>query len=182
MEIIDTRIPAVKVIQPKVFGDDRGYFLETYRESVLADAGIHDTFVQDNISKSFFGAVRGLHYQLEQPQAKLVQCIAGEILDVAVDLRKSSKTYGLFVATKLSAKNHKQMYVPVGFAHGFSVLSDEAIVYYKCSDYYHKESERGVRWDDPTIRVNWGVNKPILSDKDRIQPLFTSLTDNDIFP
>ena len=147
----------------------------------MSNAGISDTFVQDNISKSFFGTVRGLHYQLEQPQAKLVQCISGKILDVAVDMRKGSKTFGQYVATQLSSENHKQMYIPVGFAHGFSVLSEEAIVYYKCSNYYHKESERGVRWDDQDIRINWGVDRPIISDKDKVQPLLTSIKDKDLF-
>ena len=181
MIIKETRIADVKVIEPKVFGDNRGYFLESYRYAVMSNAGISDTFVQDNISKSFFGTVRGLHYQLEQPQAKLVQCISGKILDVAVDMRKGSKTFGQYVATQLSSENHKQMYIPVGFAHGFSVLSEEAIVYYKCSNYYHKESERGVRWDDQDIRINWGVDRPIISDKDKVQPLLTSIKDKDLF-
>ncbi|MCR9131789.1 MAG: dTDP-4-dehydrorhamnose 3,5-epimerase [bacterium] len=181
MKVINTRIPEVKVIEPRVFEDERGYFLESYRESLLEESGITESFIQDNISKSFKGTVRGLHYQLEQPQAKLVQCIVGTILDVAVDVRYGSKTFGQYVATQLSAENHKQMYVPVGFAHGFSVLSDEAVVYYKCSDYYHQPSERGVRWDDPDIRINWGVDKPVLSDKDRIQPLLKSIAKNELF-
>jgi len=181
MIIKSTRITDVKVIEPNVFNDNRGYFLESFRNSKMAEAGIIDNFIQDNISKSFIGTVRGLHYQLEQPQAKLVQCIVGRILDVAVDIRNGSKTFGQYVATQLSADNHKQMYIPVGFAHGFSVLSDEAVVYYKCSDYYHKESERGVRWDDPDIRINWGVERPIISDKDKIQPLLTSIKDKDLF-
>lgn len=181
MKISNTRIPDVKVIEPSVFGDQRGYFLESFRTSVMAEAGILDNFIQDNISKSSKNTVRGLHYQLEQPQAKLVQCIVGKILDVAVDVRRGSKTFGQYVATQLSSDNHKQMYIPAGFAHGFSVLSDEAIVYYKCSDYYHKESERGVRWDDPEIRINWGVDRPILSDKDKIQPLISSIQDKDLF-
>ena len=181
MKIIETRVPEVKIIEPRVFEDDRGYFLESFRTEVLVEHGITETFVQDNISKSYQGTVRGLHYQLERPQAKLVQCIVGTILDVAVDLRPSSKTFGLYVSCKLSAENHKQLYVPVGFAHGFSVLSEEAVVHYKCTEYYHKESERGVRWDDPDIRINWGVDKPLLSDKDRKQPLFSALTQNDLF-
>ncbi len=181
MKVTSARIPEVKIIEPKVYEDDRGYFLESFREEVLKEHGILDSFVQDNISKSFKGTVRGLHYQLEKPQAKLVQCIKGEILDVAVDVRKSSKTFGNYVAVKLSEKNHRQVYIPEGFAHGFSVLSDNAIVHYKCTAYYDKDSERGIRWDDPLIRINWDVSKPILSDKDRRQPLFSSLTEDDIF-
>ena len=182
MKITSTRIPDVKIIEPNVFEDDRGYFKECFRESVLDNNGIVGSFVQDNISKSYKGTVRGLHYQKEKPQAKLVQCISGTILDVAVDLRKSSKSFGHYVAVKLSNKNHNLLYIPEGFAHGFSVLSDEAVVHYKCSDYYDKDSERGIRWDDPLIRINWDVARPILSDKDRKQPLFSSLKEDDIFP
>ncbi|MBO6524742.1 MAG: dTDP-4-dehydrorhamnose 3,5-epimerase [Balneolaceae bacterium] len=182
MNITEARIPGIKIIDPKVFEDDRGFFLEAFREDILRKSGIRASFVQDNISKSYRDTIRGLHYQKEKPQAKLVQCIKGAILDVAVDIRKSSKTFGNYVGVKLSADNHLQLYIPEGFAHGFSVLSDEAIVHYKCSDYYDKESERGIRWDDPLIRINWDVSKPILSDKDRKQPLFSSLKDGDIFP
>lgn len=181
MKLSSTRIPEVKVIEPSVFGDDRGYFLESFRATILAESGISENFVQDNLSKSVKNTVRGLHYQLEIPQAKLVQCVVGKILDVAVDMRQGSKTFGQYVATQLSAENHKQMYIPVGFAHGFSVLSDEAVVYYKCSKYYDKNSERGVRWDDPDIRINWGVERPILSEKDKIQPLLSSIKDKDLF-
>ncbi len=181
MKITSARIPEIKIIEPGVYEDDRGYFLESFREDILKEHGITGPFVQDNISKSFKGTVRGLHYQLEKPQGKLVQCIKGEILDVAVDVRKSSKTFGNYVAVKLSEKNHRQAYIPVGFAHGFSVLSDKAIVHYKCTEYYDKDSERGIRWDDPLIRINWDIARPILSDKDRRQPLFSSLTEDDIF-
>ena len=181
MKIKESRIAAVKIIEPRVFEDDRGYFLESFRSEVLAEAGIPPVFVQDNISRSYKNTIRGLHYQLEKPQAKLVQCIKGEILDVAVDVRKSSKSFGNYVAIKLSEENHKQVFIPEGFAHGFSVLSDEAIVHYKCTSYYHKESERGIRWDDPIIRINWDVSRPVLSEKDQKQPLFTSLKENDVF-
>lgn len=181
MRIIDTRIPEVKIVEPKVFEDERGFFLESFRSEILNEVGLSEEFVQDNISKSYSGTIRGLHYQLEKPQGKLVQCISGTILDVAVDIRKSSKTFGNYVFAKLSGDNHKQMYIPPGFAHGFSVLSDEAIVHYKCTSYYHKPSERGIRWDDPTIRINWGIDRPILSDKDRVQPLLSSLTEKDLF-
>jgi len=181
MKITDTRIPDIKIIDPMVFEDDRGYFLETFRDDILKEHGISSNFVQDNISKSFEGTIRGLHYQMERPQGKLVQCIKGTILDVAVDIRKNSKSFGNYVAIKLSGENHRQVYIPEGFAHGFSVLSNEAIVHYKCTDYYHKDSERGIRWDDPLIRINWDVSRPIISDKDRKQPLFSSLKDEDIF-
>ncbi len=181
MNISETRIPAVKVIEPKVFEDDRGYFFESYRESVLREAGIEDHFVQDNVSKSYKNTIRGLHYQIDNPQAKLVQCVKGAILDVAVDLRQNSPSFGNYVAYKLSDVSKRMLYVPVGFAHGFSVLSDEAIVSYKCSDYYNAEGERGLRWDDPLIRIHWDVARPILSEKDRKLPLFSSLKDEDLF-
>jgi dTDP-4-dehydrorhamnose 3,5-epimerase len=181
MKITNSRIPEVKIIEPQIFGDNRGYFLESYRTDKFNDAGIDIDFLQDNISKSSKNTLRGLHYQKESPQAKLVKCISGTILDVAVDVRRNSKTFGQYVAIQLSEKNHKQMFIPEGFAHGFSVLSDSAIVCYKCSSYYHKESERGIRWDDPQIRINWGIDRPILSEKDRNQPLLESLTKQDLF-
>ncbi len=181
MKIIDARIPDIKIIDPVVFEDDRGYFLESFRTELLKENGIDVHFVQDNISKSFRDTIRGLHYQKEKPQAKLVQCMKGAILDVAVDVRKNSKTFGNYVAVKLTEENHRQLFIPEGFAHGFSVVSDEAIVHYKCSEYYDQASERGIRWDDPLIRINWDVSRPILSEKDRKQPLFSSLKDEDIF-
>lgn len=181
MNISDTRISAVKLLEPQVFEDDRGYFFESYRESDLEEAGIHTHFVQDNVSKSYKDAIRGLHYQIENPQAKLVQCLKGSILDVAVDLRQNSPSFGNYVAFKLSDVSKRLLYIPEGFAHGFSVLSDEAIVSYKCSDYYNKEGERGIRWDDPLIRIHWDVARPILSEKDRRLPLFSSLKEEDLF-
>lgn len=181
MNIAETRIPSVKILEPKVYEDDRGYFFESYRRSELDEAGITEDFVQANVSSSVKNTIRGLHYQIINPQAKLVQCLKGEILDVAVDVRKDSPSFGNYVAYKLSEKNKKLLYVPVGFAHGFSVLSEEAIVSYQCSDYYNKEGERGIRWDDPLIRVHWDVSKPIISEKDRHLPLFSSLKDEDLF-
>ncbi len=181
MKITESRIRDVKLIEPRVFEDQRGYFFESYRESVLKDAGIGHHFVQDNVSKSYRNTIRGLHYQIVQPQAKLVSCLKGTILDVAVDLRKDSPNFGNYVAFKLSGENHRMLYIPTGFAHGFSVLSDEAIVAYKCSDYYHAEGERGIRWDDPLIRINWDVTRPVLSEKDRNLPLFSSLSEEDTF-
>ncbi|MBD3615494.1 MAG: dTDP-4-dehydrorhamnose 3,5-epimerase [Gracilimonas sp.] len=181
MKISETRIPAVKIIEPQVFEDDRGYFFEAYRKEMLSNAGIEEEFVQDNVSKSYKNAVRGLHYQIENPQAKLVQCVKGAILDVAVDLRQNSPSFGNYVAIKLSDVSKRMLYIPQGFAHGFSVLSDEAIVTYKCSDYYNAEGERGIRWDDPLIRINWDVHRPILSEKDRKLPLFSSIKEEDLF-
>lgn len=181
MKISDTRIPDVKIVEPRVFEDERGYFFEAFRESIFQESGIDEHFVQDNVSKSYKNTVRGLHYQIENPQAKLVQCLKGTILDVAVDLRHDSRSFGNFVAIKLSDVSKRMLYVPKGFAHGFSVLSDEAIVSYKCSDYYNQAGERGVRWDDPQIRVNWDIERPILSDKDRKLPLLSSITEKDLF-
>lgn len=181
MIIKETRISAVKLIEPEVYEDDRGYFFESFRKSTLEEAGINANFVQDNVSKSYQNTIRGLHYQIINPQAKLVQCLKGTILDVAVDLRQNSPSFGNYVAFKLSEESKKVLYVPEGFAHGFSVLSDHAIVSYKCTDYYNPEGERGVRWDDPLIRIHWDVSRPLLSEKDRKLPLFSSLKEEDLF-
>jgi dTDP-4-dehydrorhamnose 3,5-epimerase len=181
MNIKESRIKGVFVFEPKVFEDERGYFFEAFRQNQLREIGIDIDFVQDNVSKSYQNTIRGLHYQIENPQDKLVSCLKGEILDVAVDIRKDSSTFGNYVAYKLSEKNHRSLLVPKGFAHGFSVLSDEAVISYKCSDYYNKEGERGIRWDDPLIRINWDVTKPILSEKDKQLPLFSSIKEQDTF-
>jgi dTDP-4-dehydrorhamnose 3,5-epimerase len=181
MKISESRIKGVFVFEPNVFEDDRGYFFESFRKSHLEQIGFDLEFVQDNVSKSYQGTIRGLHYQIEKPQDKLITCLRGEVLDVAVDIRKNSPTFGNYVAYKLSEKNHRSLLVPKGFAHGFSVLSEEAIISYKCSDYYNKEGERGIRWDDPLIRINWDVSKPVLSEKDRKLPLFSSLKEEDTF-
>lgn len=181
MKISESRIKGVFVFEPNVFEDDRGYFFESFRKSHLGQIGFDLEFLQDNVSKSYGGTIRGLHYQIESPQDKLITCLKGEVLDVAVDIRKGSPTFGNYVAYKLSEKNHRSLLVPKGFAHGFSVLSEEAIISYKCSDYYNKEGERGIRWDDPLIRINWDVTKPILSEKDRKLPLFSSLKEEDTF-
>jgi dTDP-4-dehydrorhamnose 3,5-epimerase len=181
MNIEESRIKGVFVFEPKVFEDDRGYFFESFRTSYLNELGLDISFVQDNVSKSFEGTIRGLHYQITNPQDKLITCLKGEVLDVAVDIRKKSPTFGNYVAFKLSEKNHRSLLVPKGFAHGFSVLSEEATISYKCSNYFNKEGERGIRWDDPLIRINWDVSKPILSEKDRNLPLFSSLKEEDTF-
>ena len=181
MNINESRIKGVFVFEPQVFEDERGYFFESFRKSHLEEIDFNLEFVQDNVSKSYHGSIRGLHYQIEKPQDKLITCLRGEILDVAVDIRKESPSFGNYVAFKLSEKNKRTLLVPKGFAHGFSVLSEDAIVSYKCSDYYHKEGERGIRWDDPLIRINWDVSRPILSEKDRKLPLFSSLKEEDTF-
>lgn len=169
MEIIKTAIPDVLIIKPKVFGDDRGFFMETYRESWLKDAGIAASFVQDNHSASEKGVLRGLHYQLDQPQGKLVRVTSGEVYDVAVDLRKSSPSFGQHVGIVLSAENKLNFWVPPGFAHGFLVLSDEAEFVYKCTSYYAPEDEHAIVWNDPELDIPWpldDIDEPTLSDKD----------------
>lgn len=181
MRIHETTLLGVKVLELKLYEDNRGYFKEIHRNAWSDDLGLVSDFVQDNISMSYQGTIRGLHYQKEKPQAKLIQCISGRILDVAVDLRKKSSTFGQYYSTVLSEKNHKQLYIPEGFAHGFSVLSEQAIVHYKCSRYHDNASERGIRWDDPLIHIDWEISKPILSEKDRHLPLFSSLKEEDIF-
>jgi len=166
----ETEIEGVYIISPIVFGDNRGYFMETYNYNEFKEAGLDMVFVQDNQSKSKKGVLRGLHFQKTHPQGKLVRVIEGEVFDVAVDLRKNSKTYGKWVGVILSKDNKKQFYIPEGFAHGFLVLSDEAEFTYKCTDFYHPEDEGGIAWNDPDIGVKWpmeGIEKVILSDKDK---------------
>jgi len=170
MKKIETRIPGVFLIEPSVAGDERGFFLETYHERKFAGLGIADRFVQDNHSMSVKGTVRGLHYQLAHQQAKLCRVVQGEVLDVAVDVRRGSPYFGEHVSAILSAENRKQIYIPKGFAHGFAVLSDSAEFLYKCSDFYDREDERGILWNDPELRIDWGVSTPLLSDKDRRHP------------
>ena len=162
-------IEGLKVITPKVFGDARGYFMETYNKNDFVEAGIDCEFVQDNQSASTKGVLRGLHFQTEHPQDKLVRCINGEVFDVAVDLRKDSKTFGKWFGVKLTAENKKQFFIPKGFAHGFLVLSDYAEFAYKCSDFYHPEGEGGIKWDDPDVGVEWPITDDMklnLSERD----------------
>lgn len=171
MKIIETPLPGVIVIEPKVFGDKRGFFLETYREDVLKKAGINETFVQDNHSRSTQGVLRGLHYQLTQTQGKLVRVTSGTVFDVAVDVRYGSSTFGQWYGTQLDEESMRMMYVPPGFAHGFVVLSPSADFLYKCTDYYHPESEQGILWNDPDINIDWPISdisaKIELSEKDK---------------
>lgn len=165
-----TEIDGVYIIEPTVFGDHRGYFMETYNYEEFKAAGLDMVFVQDNQSKSKKGVLRGLHFQKPNPQGKLVRVISGEVFDVAVDLRKNSKTYGKWAGVKLSAENKKQFYVPAGFAHGFVVLSDEAEFVYKCTDFYHPECEGSILWNDPEIGIEWpieGIDEILLSEKDK---------------
>ena len=169
MKIIDTKIPEVKALEPDVFGDDRGFFVETFRDSWFRECVANVHFVQDNHSKSRRGILRGLHYQLEHTQGKLVRVIAGEVFDVAVDVREGSPTFGQWVGEILSSENKRQLWVPAGFAHGFYVTSESAEFVYKCTDYYHPESEKSIRWNDPELEINWPLvdgDPPLLSEKD----------------
>ena len=170
MNIIHTPLPGVVVLEPKRFGDARGFFLETYRADTLQLAGIDLPFVQDNHSRSTKGVLRGLHYQLTQPQGKLVRVARGAVYDVAVDVRAGSPNFGQWYGTTLDEQSMRMMYVPPGFAHGFVVLTDSADFIYKCTDYYHPESEQGILWNDPDIGIQWPLSDVLLSDKDRTNP------------
>lgn len=178
MEITETRLKGVLLRKPAVHGDRRGFFMETWRKEDFADV---PDFVQDNLSLSRRNTIRGLHYQIEQQQDKLVMVMEGEILDVAVDLRRGSDTFGEWTAHRLSSENRHQLYIPKGFAHGFSVLSEEALVFYKCSNYYHPEGERGLLWADPQLNIDWAVEEPVISDKDQQQPLLIDIPEKDLF-
>jgi len=172
-------IPDVILVEPKVFPDERGFFLESFKESTFQENGITTKFVQDNYSHSIKGVLRGLHYQKNpKAQAKLVTAIRGEIFDVAVDIRKDSPTYGKWVGEILSDQNHKSLYVPEGFAHGFLCLSDEADVVYKVNEEYSAENDRGMLWNDPAVGVKWPVENPIISEKDKQQPLLENADNN----
>jgi len=172
-------IPEVILVEPKVFPDDRGFFLESFKESTFQENGITTKFVQDNYSHSIKGVLRGLHYQKNpKAQAKLVTAIRGEIFDVSVDIRKDSPTYGKWVGENLSEQNHKSLYVPEGFAHGFLCLSDETDVVYKVNEEYSAENDRGMLWNDPAVGVKWPVENPIISEKDKQQPLLENADNN----
>ena len=169
-----TDIEGVYIIEPRVFGDSRGYFMETYNKEEFDKAGLKYNFVQDNQSKSHKGVLRGLHFQTKHPQAKLVRVVSGEVFDVAVDLRKDSKTYGKWVGVILSEDNKKMFMIPRGFAHGFVVLSDSAEFTYKCDDFYHPEDDGGIMWNDPDINIKWpNVGKIELSEKDKKHPILS---------
>jgi len=177
MRFIPTQISDVVLIEPKVFGDHRGFFMETWQAKVFAEAGIDVPFVQDNHSRSRQGILRGLHYQIERPQGKLVRVIAGEVFDVAVDIRRQSPTFGQWVGERLSAENRRMLWVPPGFAHGFYVLSEAAEFLYKCTEFYAPEYERSILWQDPALAIAWPlVNQeaPVLSTKDAQAPLLAA--------
>lgn len=170
MEVIKTEIEGVVIIEPRIFKDDRGYFYESFSQREFEEKVCRTTFVQDNQSKSSYGVVRGLHFQKPPySQSKLVRCIKGAVLDVAVDIRKGSPTFGKYVAVELTEDNHRQFFVPRGFAHGFAVLSDEAVFQYKCDNFYNKESEGSVAWNDPELAIDWRIpaEKVLLSEKDK---------------
>ncbi|RZW23040.1 MAG: dTDP-4-dehydrorhamnose 3,5-epimerase [Desulfobulbaceae bacterium] len=174
MEVITTEIPGVLILKPKVFGDDRGFFMESFnRKTWVLATGVDCDFVQDNHSRSTRGVLRGLHYQIRQPQGKLVRVVSGEVFDVAVDVRRSSPTYGKWTGVRLSAENKLQIWIPPGFAHGFMVLSEEADFLYKATDFYASEHERAIIWNDPDLAICWPADTtPELSAKDSEAPLF----------
>lgn len=176
-----TTLPDLLLVEPIVFEDSRGYFFEAYNQKMFAQEGVNIQFVQDNQSKSSYGVIRGLHYQLAPyAQTKLVRVLEGVIIDVAVDIRKGSPTFGKSFAVELSADNKKQLLIPAGFAHGFSVLSQTAIVLYKCDQFYHKESEAGIRYDDPALQIDWKIEKgkEVISEKDLALPYFENCRNN----
>jgi dTDP-4-dehydrorhamnose 3,5-epimerase len=175
MRVVATKLPDVKLIQPDVFGDSRGFFLETWNRRAFAEAGIDTEFVQDNQSRSARGTLRGLHYQIRNPQGKLIRVGRGTVFDVSVDLRRRSPTFGQWVGVTLSDANHDMLWIPPGFAHGFVVLSDSADCLYKCTDYYAPEHERSILWDDPELAIDWPLPadaEPLLSDRDRAAVAF----------
>ncbi len=177
MKIIETGFNGLLIIEPSVFEDERGYFFESYNQQRYKETGMTTEFVQDNESKSTYGVVRGLHFQIEPyAQTKLVRVVSGKILDVALDLRVDSQTYGSYYAIELSDKNKRQFYIPKGFAHGFSVLSKTAIVNYKCDNYYHKDAERGINVFDKELSIDWGIDqsRATVSEKDKYSPDFSN--------
>jgi dTDP-4-dehydrorhamnose 3,5-epimerase len=182
LEVIKTEIEGLLIIKPKVFGDERGYFFESYNEQSYKLAGIDFNFVQDNISKSKKGTIRGLHYQIgDKAQGKLCKVIYGKVLDLAVDIRFGSPTFGKYFSSELSEENHTQLWIPPGFAHGFSVLSDEAIFAYKCTAAYSKEHERAIIFNDHDLNIDWKVDKPIVSEKDLKAPSFKDISKDFIY-
>ena len=171
MNIIDTALPGVRIIEPQVFGDARGFFLESFSaRRYRTEAGLTQPFVQDNVSRSTYGVLRGLHFQRQRPQGKLIQVIEGTVFDVAVDIDPRSATFGQHVAVELSGDNHRQIWIPPGYAHGFCVTSPSAIFQYKCTDYYDPADEAGIAWNCPELAIAWPLQTPLLSDKDRRHP------------
>jgi dTDP-4-dehydrorhamnose 3,5-epimerase len=178
MKLLKTSLEGLVILEPHAYEDNRGYFMETYQMARYRDLGIEVSFVQDNVSYSRKGTLRGLHYQHPQAQDKLVQAITGEIFDVAVDIRRGSPTYGQWSSALLSEKNHRQLFVPGGFAHGFCVLSETAYVLYKCSNYYSPETEGGILWSDPDLAIQWPIQGPLVSPKDTAHPTLCQVARN----
>ena len=181
LQAVKTAIPEVLLFEPDVFGDQRGFFMETYNRQNYSAKGLECCFVQDNYSHSAQGILRGLHYQLQYPQGKFVYVIRGEVFDVAVDIRRGSPTFGKWVGQILSKDNRRQMFIPAGFAHGFCVLSETADFMYKCTDFYHPEDDRGINWADPSLGISWPIKEPLLSEKDRSLPCLKDLPE-DLLP
>ena len=175
MEFIQTELPEVIIVKPTIFTDHRGFFMESYHIDKYTKGGISCKFVQDNHAKSVKNSLRGLHFQLNHPQGKLLRCLQGRIFDVAVDIRDDSSNYGKWVGVELSCKNKYQLFIPPGFAHGYCVLSQTAEIAYKCSEIYHPEDDRGIIWNDPEVDIKWPIVNPILSDKDKSLPLLSHL-------
>jgi len=173
MEFIQTEIPDIILVKPDIIEDHRGFFMESYHIEKFKIGGIKSVFVQDNHVKSVQNTLRGLHFQVQYPQAKLLRCLKGKVFDVAVDIRQDSPYFGKWVGEELSEENRCQLYIPEGFAHGYYVMSETAEIAYKCSEIYHPQDEQGLRWDDPEIAINWPSQNPILSDKDAGLPLLT---------
>lgn len=176
MKVIETEIPGVLIIEPRVLGDARGYFLELWNEKSYAEEGLGFKFVQDNLSFSVRGVLRGLHFQHPHGQGKLVGALAGEVFDVAVDIRPDSPTYRQWVGVTLSAENHRRLYIPEGFAHGFVVTSESALFTYKCTDFYNPKCEGSIRWDDPELAIDWPIAQPLISGKDAGAPALAQIS------
>jgi dTDP-4-dehydrorhamnose 3,5-epimerase len=181
MKVVTTPLEGVLIIVPKVFEDNRGFFMEIHHQTRYQQAGINRVFVQDNFSYSVKNTLRGLHYQLPHPQAKLIQVITGEIYDVAIDIRRGSSTFGKWTGVHLSEKNHRQIFIPEGFAHGFCVLSETAHVLYKCTGFYYPDDERGILWSDPNVGIDWPVADPFLSEKDQRYPNLSDIPSEHLF-
>ncbi len=181
MKVLPTKIPGVMLFEPQMFGDHRGFFMETWNHARYSEAGLSVTFSQSNLSKSSQGVLRGLHFQQPNPQGKLVHVLTGEVFDVAVDIRHGSPTFGQWEGHHLSGDNHRQLYVPEGFAHGFCVLSDFAIFSYQCTRVYQPEHDRSLAWNDPDIAIAWPIDSPQLSEKDQSAPLLTDCTDLPVY-
>lgn len=178
MNVIETKLPGVLIIEPKVYGDHRGFFKETYQTERYSEVGIELSFVQDNHSRSQYGVLRGLHLQKTRPQGKLVSCSRGVVYDVAVDVNPNSDTFGQYVGVELTEDNHRQLWIPPGYAHGFCVLSDVADFQYKCTDLFFPEDEGGLIWNDPEVAVDWPIKQPSLSEKDKQLPTLAQIRVN----